>query len=249
MIRKADANDIQRITEIYKNVIHSDTNMTRWSEDVYPTADTARKALARGDLFVYEDDAAGRVLATAIINQIQGDAYSKCSWRFSAADNEVMVLHTLAVDPEASHKGIGKQILKFYEEYALDVLSIDGIVGVTNITPVPGSPKYMRGLMNLRGNILHIVDIRIRFGLARRDDHSIEDDVIIVIATTNRKFGILADMVSDVITVYESQMTETPIDNMRGLQISNVIRLENKIIMVLPIEEIIKSGNEETKNL
>ncbi|MDO6994347.1 chemotaxis protein CheW [Brachyspira innocens] len=135
------------------------------------------------------------------------------------------------------------------EEYALDVLSIDGIVGVTNITPVPGSPKYMRGLMNLRGNILHIVDIRIRFGLARRDDHSIEDDVIIVISTTNRKFGILADMVSDVITVYESQMTETPIDNMRGLQISNVIRLENKIIMVLPIDEIIKSNDGENKTV
>ncbi len=135
------------------------------------------------------------------------------------------------------------------EEYALDVLSIDGIVGVTNITPVPGSPKYMRGLMNLRGNILHIVDIRIRFGLARRDDHSIEDDVIIVIATTTRKFGILADMVSDVITVYESQMTETPIDNMRGLQISNVIRLENKIIMVLPIEEIIKSNDSSSQTV
>ena len=135
------------------------------------------------------------------------------------------------------------------EEYALDVLSIDGIVGVTNITPVPGSPKYMRGLMNLRGNILHIVDIRIRFGLARRDDHSIEDDVIIVRSTTNRKFGILADMVSDVITVYESQMTETPIDNMRGLQISNVIRLENKIIMVLPIDEIIKSNDGENKTV
>ena len=135
------------------------------------------------------------------------------------------------------------------EEYAPDVLSIDGIVGVTNITPVPGSPKYMRGLMNLRGNILHIVDIRIRFGLARRDDHSIEDDVIIVISTTNRKFGILADMVSDVITVYESQMTETPIDNMRGLQISNVIRLENKIIMVLPIDEIIKSNDGENKTV
>lgn len=103
--------------------------------------------------------------------------------------------------------------------------------------------------MNLRGNILHIVDIRIRFGLDRRDDHSIEDDVIIVISTANRKFGILADMVSDVITVYESQMTETPIDNMRGLQISNVIRLENKIIMVLPIEEIIKSNEKNNQTV
>ena len=78
------------------------------------------------------------------------------------------------------------------EEYALDVLSIESIVSVTNITPVPGSPKYMRGLINLRGNILHVVDIRIRFGLERRDDHSIEDDVIIVISNSNSRFGILA---------------------------------------------------------
>lgn len=112
---------------------------------------------------------------------------------------------------------------------------------------MPGSPKYMRGLINLRGNILHIVDIRMRFGLERRDDRSIENDVIIVISTSNRRFGILADMVSDVITVYESQMTATPIANVSGLQISNVIRLENKIIMVLPIEDIVKSNDAISK--
>ena len=88
------------------------------------------------------------------------------------------------------------------EEYALDVLSIDGIVGVTNITPVPGSPKYMRGLMKLRGNILHIVDIRIRFGLDSIDALYIEDYVILFISTTNSIFGILEVMVCDVITVY-----------------------------------------------
>ena len=44
-------------------------------------------------------------------------------------------------------------------------------------------------------------------------------------------------------------MTETPIDNMRGLQISNVIRLENKIIMVLPIDEIIKSNDDSNKTV
>ena len=149
-----------------------------------------------------------------------------------------------AVEEENISTEPSQQFLVFKidnEEYALDVLSIEGIVGVTNITPVPGSPNYMIGLINLRGNILHIVDIRIRFGLERKDGHSVDDDVIIIISTSNRRFGILADMVSDVITVFESQMTETPIDNMRGLQISNVIRLENKIIMVLPIEDIVKS--------
>ena len=47
--------------------------------------------------------------------------------------------------------------------------------------------------------------------------------------------------------MFESQITETPIDNMRGLQISNVIRLENKIIMVLPIDDIVKSNEEINK--
>ena len=88
-----------------------------------------------------------------------------------------------------------------------------------------------------------------RFGLERRDDRSIENDVIIVISTSNRRFGILADMVSDVITVYESQMTATPIANVSGLQISNVIRLENKIIMVLPIEDIVKSNDAISKTI
>lgn len=133
------------------------------------------------------------------------------------------------------------------EEYALDVLSVEGIVGVTNITPVPGSPSYMKGLINLRGNILHLVDIRVRFGVPRSEGHNINDDVIIVIATPLRRFGILADMVSDVITVYESQITETPIENTKGLQISHVIRLDNKVVMVLPVDEIIKAEANNNK--
>ena len=121
------------------------------------------------------------------------------------------------------------------------------IIKMEKITLIPNAPYFVEGVINLRGNILHVVDIRIRFGLERRDDHSIEDDVIIVISNSNRRFGILADIVSDVITVFESQITETPIDNMRGLQISNVIRLENKIIMVLPIDDIVKSNEEINK--
>ena len=70
-----------------------------------------------------------------------------------------------------------------------------------------------------------------------------------VVVVDNTIHTIIHNMVSDVITVYESQMTETPIDNMRGLQISNVIRLENKIIMVLPIEEIIKSNDTNNQTV
>lgn len=135
------------------------------------------------------------------------------------------------------------------EEYAIDVLSVEGIVGVTNITPVPGSPNYMKGLINLRGNILHLVDVRVRFGVPRNEGHSIDDDVIIVISTPQRRFGILADMVSDVITVYESQITETPIESTKGLQISHVIRLDNKVIMVLPVEAVIKADKESSAQM
>lgn len=134
------------------------------------------------------------------------------------------------------------------EEYALDVLSVQEIVGVTNITPVPGSPNYMVGLINLRGNILHVVDLRLRLGVSRNKEHTLEKDVVIVISTAERRFGVLADMVSDVINVVKEQVSETPVERTKGVQISHVINLNNKVIMVLPVDEVIKSEQELSKD-
>ena len=119
MIRKAESQDIDRITEIYDE-IHCEEKAGRlstgWLCGIYPVRKTAELALERGDLFVFEKDE--RVLASAIINQSQVDVYKNGGWLFPAPDSDVMVLHTLTVSPKAKKQGVGSAFVAFYEDYA-----------------------------------------------------------------------------------------------------------------------------------
>ena len=119
MIRKAAEADIPAVAGIYDK-LHTEEEAGRatigWIRGVYPTEDTARQALSRDDLFVLEDS--GSIVGAAIINQTQVDAYSGGPWAFDAEDAEVMVLHTLVIDPDAAGHGFGKQFVAFYEDYA-----------------------------------------------------------------------------------------------------------------------------------
>ena len=61
----------------------------------------------------------GEIVGTAILNQTQVDSYAGANWRYDAPDSEVMVLHTLVIDPEAKSRGLGREFAAFYEGYAL----------------------------------------------------------------------------------------------------------------------------------
>ena len=74
------------------------------------------KKTERNDLFVMEDQ--GKIVAAAVINQIQVNEYKYAMWKYSVKDSEVMVLHALAVDPYQKNKGYGKAFVVFYENYA-----------------------------------------------------------------------------------------------------------------------------------
>ena len=119
-IRKAKTADLDQIERIYDHIHdfeESGVITTGWIRGVYPIRETAEKALERDDLFVGEDNS--RIVATAIINRIQVPEYYDVKWKYEAADEEVMVLHTLIVDPFVSGKGYGKEFVAFYEDYAL----------------------------------------------------------------------------------------------------------------------------------
>ena len=119
MIRKATKGDIPAVVSIYDK-LHTEEENGRatigWIRGVYPTEETARMALSRDDLFVQEEG--GHIVGAAIINQTQVDAYSAGQWTIEAEENEVMVLHTLVIDPEAAGRGYGKRFVAFYEDYA-----------------------------------------------------------------------------------------------------------------------------------
>ncbi len=121
MIRLATDNDIAAVASIYDlALIREEQGLTSvgWQRGVYPTEDTARQSIARGDLYVYEDDLTHQVTATAIINHFQLPAYADGTWSIEAADDEVLVLHTLVVNPQETGKGIGSAIVAYYEQMA-----------------------------------------------------------------------------------------------------------------------------------
>lgn len=119
MIRQATADDLPDVAAIYEEIHDAEEagqTTIGWQRGVYPTLQTARDALARGDLFVQEDE--GRIVGAAIINQRQCDGYESADWRYPAQDSEIMVLHTLVISPSAARRGYGRAFVRFYEEYA-----------------------------------------------------------------------------------------------------------------------------------
>lgn len=121
MFRSAAEKDIPAVAGIYEKIHLQESRgltHTGWLPGVYPAESTARAALDRGDLFVYEED--GRVLASAIINQTQGDMYAGGAWQYDVDSSLVMVLHTLTVDPDEGKRGIGRRFVEFYEQYAAE---------------------------------------------------------------------------------------------------------------------------------
>ena len=129
-IRKATKEDIAAITAIYDAVLQKEEQgqyTIGWIRGVYPTEDTARTAVESGDMFVMEED--GRIISSARINHEQMPAYASVPWSVDVPDDEVMVMHTLTVDPEMSGHGAGDHFIQFYEDYSLQqglhVLRID----------------------------------------------------------------------------------------------------------------------------
>lgn len=118
--RKATTADISQISAIY-DAIHTAEETGHltigWARGVYPVRKTAEDALNRGDLFVAVQDET--IVGAAIINCLQVDVYEGAPWHYPAADEEVMVLHTLVIDPDVMGTGIGRSFVDYYEQYAL----------------------------------------------------------------------------------------------------------------------------------
>ena len=119
IIRKATAADVDAVANIYAEIIDGQPSgkfVPGWEKGVYPVKSTAQNALEKDWLFVAEED--GVIVASAIINQYQGPIYEEANWEFEATEDEVMVLHTLVVNPSYIKGGIGTKMVAFYEDYA-----------------------------------------------------------------------------------------------------------------------------------
>lgn len=118
-IRKATAADIPAISAIYEAIHDGEERgetTTGWLRNVYPVEATAVASLEKGTLYVMEDE--GQIVASAKIDGEQVPCYDDCRWQYEAPPEQVLVLHTLVVDPACKGKGCGSAFVKFYEELA-----------------------------------------------------------------------------------------------------------------------------------
>ena len=97
---------------------------------------------------------------------------------------------------------VGKQ------EYAIDIMSVREIRGWTKATPLPHAPAFVRGVINLRGTVLTIVDLAERLGMGRTE--ASERNVIIVVHTGKETVGLLVDAVSDILAINKSDLQAPP---------------------------------------
>lgn len=94
------------------------------------------------------------------------------------------------------------------EEYGIDILAVREIRGWTPVTRIPQAPQYVLGVLNLRGAIVPVLDLRLRFGLSREAYNATTVTVIITVA--GRLFGIVVDAVSDVLDIEDTHLRPVP---------------------------------------
>ncbi len=134
------------------------------------------------------------------------------------------------------------RFLTFYvekEQYGIDIRDVIEIIGMQKITEIPEQPKYVNGIINLRGKIIPTIDIRVRFEKEKRDYD--ERTCIIVIDVLDKLVGIIVDQVSEVTMIDPSIISEPPTfdNNISNKFISGLARVNNDIIILVNIQQIV----------
>ena len=128
------------------------------------------------------------------------------------------------------------------EEYAVDILKVQEIRGYEKVTPIPAAPAYLKGVVNLRGIIVPVIDMRIKFGLPEPRYDSFT--VVIILRVGGRIIGIVVDGVSDVVRLAPGDVKAAPglgsiVDSgfLAGLATQG-----DRMILLLEIERFLSSG-------
>lgn len=130
------------------------------------------------------------------------------------------------------------------EEYAVSILQVQEIKRMTEITRVPHTPEYLKGVLNLRGSVLPVIDLKKRLELPQKE--YTEDTRIIIVKTNDIAVGLIVDAVSEV-TAVRSEQIEPPqavSGNIGENYISGVAKLENRLLILLKLDELIGIQSE-----
>lgn len=124
------------------------------------------------------------------------------------------------------------------ESYGVQILKVHEIIRLMHITPVPSTPRFVRGVINLRGKIVPVVDPRARFGMPQ---HDTEESCIIVVSTRGIETGIVVDKVCDVLDVESENIGETPDfgSNVDTDYLLGIGKSESDVTLLLDIDKVL----------
>lgn len=127
------------------------------------------------------------------------------------------------------------------EEYAIDILKVQEIRGYENVTRIANAPEFIKGVTNLRGVIVPIVDLRIKFHLSKVEYGG--QTVVIVVNVGERVVGIVVDGVSDVMTLTPEQIKPAPEFGvtLSSDYLSGLGSLEDRMLVLVDIEKLLNS--------
>ncbi len=132
------------------------------------------------------------------------------------------------------------------EEYGLEILKVREIFGIMSITSVPQTPEFVKGVINLRGKVIPVIDLRLKFGL--EEINQTEETCIIVVNVGNIEMGVVVDKVSEVLDIVSEEIEEAPefgSDVETGF-ILGMGKAGDQVTILLDIEKVL-SGMEVSK--
>ncbi len=136
------------------------------------------------------------------------------------------------------------------EVYGLVILKVQEIIGMMAVTQVPRTPKFVRGVINLRGKVIPVIDLRIKFGLDSQEDT--EKTCIIVVQVSQDgaevTMGILVDEVSEVLDVASEQIEPPPSFGV-GVDTEFILgmgKVAQKVVMLLDVDKVLSGGEIAT---
>lgn len=148
---------------------------------------------------------------------------------------------------ELTYSGNEIQLVVFKlgrEEYGVSILQVQEIKRITEITRVPHSPDYIKGVMNLRGSVLPVIDLKKRLNLPPQE--YTDDTRIIIIKVEDITVGMIVDAVSEVTTIDQTNIEppQTVVGGVAADYLSGVGKLENRLLILLNTDAIIGIGQE-----
>lgn len=125
------------------------------------------------------------------------------------------------------------------EEFGVDILSVQEINRMSQITKVPNTPDFIEGVINLRGRIVPVIDLRVKLGMIRKE-HG-KDTRIVVVELKGKTMGFIVDEVNEVLRI-SKDITEAPPDIVGGVNseyITSIGKLDDRLLILLDLEKIL----------